>query len=62
MRKQDTILDEIHETRRKIDEETKGMTSDEVTEYFNRIGEAAAKKYGFRRVASAKGTRAVESA
>jgi len=59
MRKQDTILDEI---RRKIDEETKGMTSDEITAYFNRKGEAAAKKYGFRRVASAKETHVVESA
>jgi len=54
MRKPDTILDEIHEIRRKIEEETKYMSSSEQTAYFNRSGEDAAKKYGFRRIASAK--------
>jgi len=62
MKKPDTILDEIHAIRRKIEEETKDMTSAERTAYFNRVGEAAAKKYGFRRVASAKETHVVESA
>ena len=54
MRKPDTILDEIHNTRRKIDEATKHMTATERTAYFNQRGEAAAKKYGFKRVASAR--------
>ena len=54
MRKPDTILDEIHATRRKIEERTKEMTPSEQTAYFNNRGEAAAKKYGFKVVASAK--------
>ena len=54
MKKPDTILDEIHEIRRKIDEKTKNMTAKERTAYFNQRGEAAAKKYGFKRVASAE--------
>ena len=58
MRKPDTILDEVHATRRKIDERTKGMTASERTAYFNQRGEAAAKKYGFKIVASAKEARA----
>jgi hypothetical protein len=54
MRKPDTIVDEIHDIRRKIEERTKGMTASEQTAYFNQHGEAAAKKYGFKIVASAK--------
>ena len=53
-RKPDTILDEIHATRRKIEERTKGMTASERTAYFNKAGEAAAKKYGFKIVTSVK--------
>jgi len=56
MGKPDTILDVIHETRRKIEERTKNMTPTEQTAYFNQRGEAAAKKYGFKIVASAKVT------
>ena len=62
MRKPDTILDEIHATRRKIEEETKGMTSAEVTAYFNRAGEDASKKYGFRRIASTQVDRVPQQA
>ena len=54
MRKQDTILDEIHETRKKIDKQTKNMTTTERTEYFNRRGEAIAEKYGFKIVVNVK--------
>ena len=54
MKKPDTILDEIHATRRRIDKEVKGMTASEQTAFFNQAGEAAAKKYGFHRVLSAK--------
>jgi len=53
MRKPDTILDEIHSTRRKIEEKTKNMTVSEQTTYFNQKGEAVAQKYGFKRIASA---------
>ena len=54
MKKPDTILDEIHATRRKIEEKTKHMTPSEQTAYFNGRGEAADQKYGFKIVANAK--------
>ena len=54
MKKPDTILNEIHMIRRKIDEKTKEMTPSERTDYFNQRGEFSAKKYGFKIVASAK--------
>ena len=54
MKKPDTILDEIHAIRRKIDERTKDMTASERTAYFNQTGEAVARKYGLRRVITAK--------
>jgi len=53
MRKPDTILDEIHAIRRRIDEKTKDMSISERTAHFNKRGEAAAKKYGFKRIANA---------
>jgi len=56
MKKPDTILDEIHATRRKLNEETKDMSSFERTTFYNQAGEAAAKKYGFRRIARMKET------
>ena len=56
MKKPDTILDEIHATRRKIDERTKDMTPSERTAYFNRRGDEVARKYGFKVVQSAKRT------
>ena len=54
MRKPDTILDEIHAIRRRIDEKTKNMTASERTAYFNERGKAAAKRYGFKIIDSAK--------
>ena len=54
MKKPDTILDEIHKTRRDIEEKTKKMTRSERTAYFNQTGAAAARKYGFKRVAKTK--------
>ena len=54
MKKPDTILDEIHATRRSIEEKTKNMTQSERTAYFNQAGAAAARKYGFRRLEKAK--------
>ena len=54
MKRPDTILDELHATRRKLYEATKDMTSAERTEYFNRNAESVAQRYGFRIVANAK--------
>ena len=56
MKRPDTILDEVHAIRRKIEERTKGMTPSERTAYFNQAGAAAAQKYGFKIVASANDT------
>jgi len=47
MRKPDTILDEIHATRRKLSEPTKDMTSAERVEYFNKRAKSVAREYGF---------------
>ena len=48
------IEQEVNQIRLAIYEETKNMTPAQRAERANRIGEAAAKKHGFRRVASAK--------
>ena len=50
MKKPDTILDEIHATRRKINEKTKAMSTTEITAYFNTTSERLAKRYGLKRV------------
>ena len=47
------IEQEVNQIRLAIYEETKDMTPAQRAERVNRIGEAAAKKYGFKRVASA---------
>ena len=52
MKTPNTIEQEINQTRLRIYEETKNMTALERAERVNRIGEAAAKKYGFKIVAS----------
>jgi hypothetical protein len=54
MKRPDTILDEIHATRRKIDEQTQGMTAAERTAYFNQVGEDVAHRYGLNRIVNAK--------
>ena len=48
------IEQEINQFRLAIYEETKGMTPAQRAERVNKIGEAAAKKYGFKRIASAR--------
>ena len=53
MKRPDTILDEVHEIRQRIEEKTKGMTSFERTTYFNKSGEDIAREYGLKRVLSA---------
>ena len=54
MKKSNTIEQEIDQIRLRIYEETKDMTAQERAERVNKIGETAAKKYGFKIVASAK--------
>ena len=54
MKTLNTIEQEINEIRLRIYEETKDMTVEERVERVNKIGEAAAKKYGFKIVASAR--------
>jgi len=56
MKRPDTILDEIHATRRKLYEATKDMTSSERTIYFNRHAETVARQYGFKIVTSTNET------
>ena len=41
-------------TNQYLTEETKNMTPEQRAERVNKIGEAAAKKYGFKRIASAR--------
>ena len=50
------IEQEINQIRLRIYEETKNMTPAQRVERVNKIGEAAAKKYGFKRIASARET------
>jgi len=52
-RKIHPIEQEVNEIRLRIYEETKDMTHEEFDEYFHVKGEAAAKKYGFKIIASA---------
>jgi hypothetical protein len=54
MKTPNTIEQEINQIRLRIYEETKNMTPAQRAERVNKIGEAAAKKYGFKIVASAK--------
>ena len=56
MKTPNTIEQEINQIRLRIYEETKDMTPAQRAERVNKIGEAAAKKYGFKIVASAKET------
>ena len=51
MKKPDTILDEVHTTRRKLYEATKDMTTSERTAYFNRQATTIAQQHGFKIVA-----------
>ena len=52
-----TIEQEVNKIRLAIYEETINMTSKQLTEYYRKSGEASAKKYGFKIVASARETR-----
>ena len=52
MSKPDTILDEIHEARQRIEARAQGMSVTQRTAQVNQRGEAAALKYGFTIVQS----------
>jgi len=54
MRTPNTIEQDVNRIRLEIYEETKDMTPKQRTERIRKIGEEAAKKYGFRRVATAR--------
>jgi len=54
MKTPNTIEQEINQIRLEIYEETKNMTVQERVARVNKIGEEAALKYGFKRVASAR--------
>ena len=55
MKRSKRIEQEINRIRLKIYEETKDLTPEQYTRRVREIGEAAAKKYGFERVAYANG-------
>jgi hypothetical protein len=48
------IEQEVNQIRLKIYEETKYLSSEKYTERVRKIGEEAAKKYGFLRISSAE--------
>ena len=48
------VEQEVNQIRLKIYEKTKNMTPEQLTEYYRKSGEASARKYGFKIVASAK--------
>jgi hypothetical protein len=49
-----SIEKEVNQIRLQIYEKTKDMTPSQLTEYYRKSGEASAKKYGFKIIASAK--------
>ena len=49
------VEQEVNGIRLKIYEETKNMTREQRIERTNKIAEAAAKKFGFKMIKSAKG-------
>ncbi|MCL1864581.1 MAG: hypothetical protein FWF73_02075 [Spirochaetes bacterium] len=50
-----TIEQEVNQIRLRIYEETKDLTPEQYTERVRRIGENAAKKYGFQHITRASG-------
>ena len=53
MRTRNPIENELDAIRLRIYEETKWMTSEELSNYYRKSGEAAARKYGLKRVPGA---------
>jgi hypothetical protein len=54
MKTDDVIEQEVDKIRLHLYEKTKGMTPSQLTEYYQKSGEASAKKYGFKIIADAK--------
>jgi hypothetical protein len=54
MKKPNTIKRDIAEIRLKIYEETKGFTAEQFNDYFRKKAEIMAKKYKFKRAATAQ--------
>ncbi|MDR0381591.1 MAG: hypothetical protein LBH86_06320 [Oscillospiraceae bacterium] len=50
MKTADTIVADIHAIRKQIDEETDGMTSAQISEYYRKNTAPIIKKYGFKTV------------
>ena len=48
-----TVEQEVNKIRLEIYEETKNLTPEQYTERVRKIGEEAARKYGFQRIANA---------
>ena len=48
MKKPDTIVAEIHAIRRQINEETKDMSTAQISDYYRENTERIIKKYGFK--------------
>ena len=61
MTKYKTVEQEVNKIRLDIYEETKNLTPEQYTERVRKIGEKAAKKYGFQRVANANTNQAKEN-
>ena len=55
-----TVEQEVNKIRLEIYEETKNLTPEQYTERVRKIGEEAARIYGFQRVASANANHAQE--
>ena len=53
MKTSNHIEQEVNLIRLRIYEKTKGMTPAQLTEYYQKSGEASARKYGFKIVTSA---------
>ena len=54
MKTPNTIEQEVNQIRLMIHKKTKDMTPAQLTEYYRKSGEASARKYGFKIIASAK--------
>jgi hypothetical protein len=57
MKTANTIEQEVNQIRLEIYEKTKDMTPVQLTEYYQKSGEASSKKYGFKIIANTKDKR-----
>jgi hypothetical protein len=57
MKTANTIEQEVNKIRLQIYEKTKDMTPEQLTEYYKKSGEASSKKYGFKIITRAIGSR-----